>query len=240
MNSIEIDREKLLPDFWNKYSKTKEFKSGLIMSINSNHPLVRQAEEEGITLTYKDFQEQLLKKGDIQEKYANRTKYDWIMEWNSMHYMLFSKIYKQELIGRYRRAGEDVYFGDPDYIELFNIPKGVMVASEYPKVANIITEQYRHVNTASTKEVCDFLAEFHFMFIRVHPYLDGNGRIARAAVDRLSLSLNHTPVLAGFPRNNAEAKRIYHNALVESAKNRNTQALSEWIYDQMKNKLNMA
>lgn len=240
MEPIEIDKDKLLPDFWSKYTETDEYKSGNIMSINSRHPLVRRAEEEGIALTYKDFQKQLLEEGDIREKYTNRSLYDWIIEWNNMHNLLFSKIYKQELRGRYRRAGEDVYFGDPGYKELFNIPDGTMVASEFPKVAHIITEQYAYIDTSSTEEVCDFLAKFHFMFISVHPYLDGNGRIARAAVDRLSLSLNHTPVLAGFPRTNKEAKDVYHKALVDSVHDHNRKALSDWIYDQMRSKLDMA
>ena len=82
-----------------------------------------------------------------------------------------------------------------------------------------------------------FLARVHYEFIRVHPFNDGNGRIARAIVDQLSVCLGYVPVLAGYPRTDEDVKSKYHKAIRNCIGDGNRKSLSEWIFAQMEEKL---
>ena len=231
----EINKDELVDDFWKLYENTEEYKSGRVYGINSTHRLVREAEERGLERVYSKFVEELDAAGKLKDALMDRSVFDWIDEWRQMHELLFRDLYKDR--GRFRKNGEDVYFGSPEDKDKYGIPDGAMVQQEIGKVADLVKGTLEYVDTDDINNVCDFLARVHYEFVRVHPFNDGNGRIARAIVDQLSVSLKYIPVLAGFPRTDADVKNKYHQAIHECIGDQNRKSLSEWILEQMKEKL---
>jgi len=231
----EIDKDELIDSFWDTYKETAEYKSGRIYSINSTHRLVREAEERGLERVYTEFVNELDAAGKLKDALMNRSNYDWLDEWRHMHELLFQDLYKDR--GRFRKNGEDVYFGSLEDKDKYGIPDGAEVQQEIVKVADLVSGTLEFVDTDDINNVCDFLARVHYEFVRVHPFNDGNGRIARAIVDQLSVSLKYIPVLAGFPRTNADVKKKYHQAIHECIGDQNRTSLSEWVLEQMKSKL---
>ena len=231
----EIDRSEVVDSLWSAYKETKEYKSGLVYSINSTHRLVREAEECGLERVYTEFIDELNAAGKLKDTLAQRSIYDWYNEWRHMHELLFRDLYRDR--GEFRKKGEDVYFGEPDDKDKYGIPDGAQVQQEIVKVADLVGGTLKFFDTDNINNVCDFLARVHYEFVRVHPFNDGNGRIARAIVDQLSVSLKYVPVLAGFPRTDVNVKKKYHQAIHKCIGDQNRTALSKWILEQMKSKL---
>ena len=232
----EISKEEVVPELWDAYMKTDEFLvEKRIKSINSTHRLVREAEERGLKRVYNNFLEELSASGDLRDLLIKRTIIDWIDEWKHMHDILFADVYIDR--GRFRRKGEDVYFGYPEDKERHRIPDGAEVQQEIVKVADLVSGTLSYVDIDNIDVVCEFLARVHYEFIRVHPFNDGNGRIARAIVDQLSVCLGYVPVLAGYPRTDEDVKKKYHAAINDCIGDGNRRSLSEWISSQMLEKL---
>lgn len=229
----EVDVAKSL---WRKYRRSPEYKSGRRFSINSTHPLVREAEEKGLADVIMSFVRELEQPVDIRTTLENRQENDWIEDWKHMHSLLFRRVYRQT--GSLRAKGYDVRFGEPGDEELHRIPAGgPEVYTELYTLSRYLKDTLPYVPLENLDEVCRFLAHFHYNFIRTHPFFDGNGRIARVITDQLSVALGYVPIIAGFPRNNIEKKRIYHSAIRASAKDSSYSELTTWIKVQMQNKL---
>jgi Fic family protein len=91
------------------------------------------------------------------------------------------------------RTGEMFYFASPE---------------ETPaKMAELMAWYNENVNKEDTNAVL-FATEFHYRFIRIHPFDDGNGRLAR-------LLMNFILMLKGYPPAiiKTEDKDAYYNAL---------------------------
>lgn len=232
----EIAQEDVAKSLWRKYRRTAEYKSGRHFSINSVHPLVREAEEHGLNDVILQFARELERPVDIRIALSMRKESDWIDDWKRMHSMLFRYVYRQS--GELRPLGHDVRFGDPGDEDLHHVPRGGSeVYNELYALARTLRDQTEFVNTSNIDEVCRFLAHFHYSFIRIHPFFDGNGRIARVVTDQLSVALGFVPIIAGFPRNNVEKKRIYHSAIRASATDHSYSELTAWIKQQLLDKL---
>ena len=193
----EIAEEDAAKSLWRKYRKTPEYHSGRRYSISSIHPLVRNAEEQGLNTIILDFAKELEQPVEIRTRLASRNESDWINSWKQMHAKLFRQVYRQS--GELRTRGHDVRFGAPGDEDLHHIPRGG--------------------------------AEVY------NAFFDGNGRIARVVTDQLSVSLGYIPIIAGFPRHNAEKKQIYHAAIHDCAIDSSYTALTEWIKFQLQQKL---
>lgn len=232
----EIAMEDAAKVLWRKYRKTPEYHSGRRYSISSVHPLVRVAEEQGLNTIILDFAKELEQPVEIRTRLAARSESDWIADWCLMHTKLFRQIYRQS--GELRTRGHDVRFGAPGDEDLHQIPRGgAEVYNELYALARDLVNSIPYVSATNIDEVCRFLARFHYGFIRIHPFFDGNGRIARVVTDQLSVALGYIPIIAGFPRHNAEKKRIYHAAIHDCATDNSHQALTEWIKFQLQQKL---
>lgn len=232
----EIASEDVTKALWRKYRKTAEYKSGRHYSISSIHPLVRTGEEKGLNDVILNFAKELEHTPNIREQLALRQENDWIDSWKTMHRTLFGYVYRK--CGELRPRGYDVRFGAPGDEELHHIPLGgAEVYNELYALARRLCGSINCVEITNIDEVCRFLAEFHYGFIRIHPFFDGNGRIARVVTDQLAVSLGYVPIIAGFPRNNADKKRVYHEAIHDCAHDSTCRVLSNWIKIQLQDKM---
>lgn len=232
----ELAESDVAKSLWRKYRKTPEYKSGRRFSISSVHPLVREAEERGLNDVILSFVKELERPIDIRISLSQRSESDWLDDWKHMHGTLFRHVYRKN--GEFRPRGHNVRFGDPGDEELHRIPcGGAEVYNELYALARYLRDSIEFIQVNDIDEVCRFLAHFHYNFIRIHPFFDGNGRIARVVTDQLSVALGYVPIIAGFPRNNAEKKRVYHAAIRASAIDSAYSTLTEWIKVQLQDKL---
>lgn len=232
----ELAESDVAKSLWRKYRKTPEYKSGRRFSINSVHPLVREAEERGLNDVILGFARELERPVDIRISLAGRSEGDWLDDWRRMHSVLFRHVYRKN--GEFRPKGHDVRFGSPGDEDLYRIPcGGAEVYNELYGLARYLRDSIEFIQINDIDEVCRFLAHFHYNFIRIHPFFDGNGRIGRVVTDQLSVALGYVPIIAGFPRNNIEKKRVYHAAIHASATDSSYSTLTSWIKVQLQDKL---
>ena len=59
-------------------------------------------------------------------------------------------------------------------------------------------QRHRELRTLEKAETVRGLADFHFRFLRIHPFLDANGRVARVLLDQAARELLNRSVGAGF------------------------------------------
>ena len=74
--------------------------------------------------------------------------------------------------------------------------------------------QHKGLQSSSKEEVIAALAEFHHRFLRIHPFLDANGRLARALLDQASRELLNQGVASEF----TDDVPAYYAALVAADK----------------------
>lgn len=200
---------------------------GRIKSISSTHPLVEHYEKQGLRKVLKIFVGQLKK-----DDYIKRNRNDWVDEWKAMNDILFYYVYRKR--GKIRPKGCDVYFKDLEAKDRHRIPNGgIETLTQINEFADNIGIQIETVNTHDIESVCSLLARIHYGFIRIHPFPDGNGRIARALTDQIAVSLGYPPVTSGYPRLNTLAQQVYHNAIDECASNPSCITLTNWIKSQI-------
>lgn len=232
----EISADDTAKTLWRKYKRSAEYKSGRRFSINSEHILVREAEEKGLSDVILLFIKELKRPVDIRFSLSSRNERAWLEDWQKMHATLFKHVYRKP--GTLRERGHDVRFGDPGDEELYHIPRGgAEVYNELYGLAHTLCNSLGYIEIRNMDEVCRFLANFHYNFIRIHPFFDGNGRIARVVTDQLSVALGYIPIIAGFPRSNTEKKAKYHHAIKGCIGDPAYTSLTFWIKDQLQEKL---
>lgn len=84
--------------------------------------------------------------------------------------------------------------------------------------------RHRHLRNCSKNEIVDGLAEFHHRFVLIHPFLDGNGRVARLLLDQAARELLNMRVGRELVSNTA----AYYESL-QSADRGDRNALRELI-----------
>lgn len=233
----ELHKDDVAPSLWRRFERSHEYeKLGHTESINSAHQLVKAAESMGLTKVVKKFIGGLITEGSVKDKFQSRNPHEWVAEWKSMHVTLFRGVYKST--GKLRQTGHEVRFGSPGDEDKHKIPAGGSATlTELTHLAGDISERLQHVRDDNIDEVCEFLAFVHYMFIRIHPFGDGNGRIARAITDQLALCLGYPPIIAGFPRLNEEKKNKYHQAITGCIDDARCLTLKNWIKQQVEIKI---
>ena len=225
------DKEELVPQLWAAYTKTPEYSNGAKFAMPSIHQLIRSAEDRGLEKILASFIKQLLSKTTIRTTLVNRNIGDWLGEWRQMHGMLFHDVF----LARGEFRDKEVRFGSPGDEDRHNIPLPHMITYELSMLVRTISDGLQ-ADLNDTAEICKLLATIHYQFIRIHPFPDGNGRIARVLTDQVAISLGLPPVIAGFPRTNAEKKKIYHKGIDGCAEDPGCSSLASWIFQQIEEK----
>lgn len=223
--------EEVVSQLWQAYAKTPEYDAGMVKAISSVHDLVRKAEVFGLNQILTSFLARLRGNSLLRQQLADRSIGEWLDEWKNMHEMLFQGVFRVR--GCWRT--EAVRFGAPGDEELHRIPQVNELTRELSELARKITDGLA-IDYLDLPSKCRFLAQVHYQFIRVHPFKDGNGRIARAITDQLAVSLGLIPAIAGYPRNNAEKKVVYHSAITACIGDPSCAQLRNWIQEQIETK----
>jgi fido (protein-threonine AMPylation protein) len=213
-----LSRDDVVVNLWNSYTKTPDYKCGLTEGIPPNNKLVEKQERLGLERVY----DHLVKKSAIHNL-KDRAINDWLKEWKEMHNLLFAFVLKKR--GDWRK--KDLRIGDP-YDNLLALPPWQDVPRRISEFAHRLNEllsfEYK-----TNKEKYLVLAEIHYKFVMIHPFDDGNGRIARALTDQISLYLGLTTAMVGYPKHNKKKQSLYHRAINRSAKFKNVVPMSQWI-----------
>lgn len=120
--------------------------------------------------------------------------------------------------------------------EIYHIPKWREVPREMQSLAQDIRKTLSE-KINSDQERFHNLARIHYLFIRIHPFDDGNGRIARAVTDQLSIFYGFPPAMAGYPRHDSRRRDSYHRAIKSCATDTTCHDLSVWIQGYIESQL---
>ena len=214
-------KNEVVESLWNAYKKTREYKRGLTEGIPSHHQLVEKQETLGLKRVYEHF---ILKSFSVVEKRVETSNVEeWLSEWKSMQDILFQYV----LINRGEWRKKNVRIGDP-YDDTLTLPDHKIVPHRIRYLAEYINSILKK-NNYSEDEKLHILANVHFKFVMVHPFNDGNGRIARALTDQISLFFGFPPAIVGYPRHSLKQQAAYHQAIYLCAKNGGVEPLAIWI-----------
>lgn len=221
---IPLSQEDAVTPFWLAYKKTPEYKRGLIKAIPAHHPLVEKQEREGLQSIYTQFIKSLSSTQNAKAELKSRSVGTWLNEWKNMQKMLFMHILKD--CGNWRK--KDVRFGSPGDEEVYHIPSHRDVPREMTALANTVCQLVNKDLLANEDKYRD-LAQVHYQFIRIHPFVDGNGRIARVLTDQLAIFFGLPPAMAGYPRHDDKRRLHYHKAIRACVDDPSCGDLALWI-----------
>lgn len=219
-----LSPEIVVSQLWRAYTKTKECRLGNKYGIPSHHKLVEDQEKVGLKRIYNNFVQIFESSVSVKSELRSRTVRVWLEEWKGMHHYLFGNVLK--ICGRLRTI--NVRFGDLGDEDIYHIPTHEKVPSELASLANKILKEIQQ-ERSSEQEVYQLLAKIHYEFIRIHPFADGNGRIARAITDQLALFYGFPVAMGGYPRHDAKHREAYHKAIRACADDPECKDLSLWI-----------
>ena len=134
-----------------------------------------------------------LMKGEAKDKNRMLSEH-FIRELNQT--ILVRDFYKTSRDGEYRyKINVGVYKTRPNSVitptgEIFNYAS----PEETPSLMSDLVEWYRNEEQRGKLKVEELAALFHYRYIRIHPFEDGNGRIARLLVNYIFLR-HHYPML---------------------------------------------
>jgi Fic family protein len=213
---------------WSEYAKTKEFQNSRepLVGIPQDHPIIVKREENGLYRIVNDLENEL---ADYRISYAQRLKRrppsEWVREWLSYHSKLFERVLK--IRGRFR--DKEVWFDTIEASEeYYKIPKAHLVPARTAELAGEICAALNEVVMKPERQIF-MMAKLHFEFVRIHPFPDGNGRIARVLVDQICLALGLPVVMNGFPRADKNQRRSYHESIRSCCFDSDCSMLQMWI-----------
>jgi len=146
--------------------------------------------------------------------------FDYLKEGNEINEDLVSKLHEKVMNGILPKAGK--------YRTSSVRIAGSNVATVNPaSVPRKMKELFQEIKNQNNDIVYN-LAYTHAQFEKIHPFIDGNGRVGRLLMNAQSLKLNLPPVII---ENNK--KHIYYQALNTAQKEKNFKPLQSFIADSL-------
>ena len=222
------------PQLWQAYKKTREFKGGQTKAIPPHHPLVEVQERNGLRSIYTTYVVKLSDVHNFRTALQERNITDWLNEWKHMHKLLWEHILNR--CGAWRN--KEVRFGDVGDEEIYHIPMPQDVPREMVELARVVQNRI-NLKHRSDEEKYITLAIIHYQFIRIHPFEDGNGRIARAITDQLAIFFGFPVAMGGYPRHDDKRRKAYHKAIRAAADDPSCKDLAGWISNYIEQQLDV-
>lgn len=154
---------------------------------------------------------------DATQNYANPLTEERLFGWhNSLFSKGFSGIYKID-VAQYRTAGMKVVSG------LFGKEKVHFVAPEPERIKQEMYDFFQWFNTEN-EQLDPLLKAFiaHFWFVTIHPFDDGNGRIARAIMDMQLARSDNSKIRFYSMSNQLFKEHKHYNSLIEKTQKGNS------------------
>lgn len=221
---IPLLRDQVIDQLWLAYKKTSEYENGQTKAIPTHHGLVEKQEKTGLREIYIHFVSILEKGTSLKKELKERTIGQWLSEWKKMHESLFRHVLKKN--GEWREIF--VRFGSPGDEDLHHVPLPKDINREISQLAKTIS-QFLNEEELSVDDKFRKLAIIHYQFIRIHPFPDGNGRIARALTDQLAIFFGFPVAMGGYPRRDNKRRLAYHHAINSCINDPSCTELAMWI-----------
>ena len=118
---------------------------------------------------------------------------------------------------------------------------------ETPSLMNDLIDWYRSEENTGNLRIAELAAMFHYRYIRIHPFEDGNGRIARLLVNYILLRHNYPMIVIRTDDRNTYLDTLHKCDLLSGAQPfdgahatlEQVRPLTDYIADILKKKLDM-
>lgn len=107
---------------------------------------------------------------NANELYEHINEYNWKNESDFLKAHTLMMKYFEDDNGYYRNHGEGVKKGNE---VIYTAPQSILVPSLMKSLFNFITENEKEIHPLILSSI------FHYYFVYIHPFSDGNGRMAR-------------------------------------------------------------
>jgi len=159
---------------------------------------------------------------NLYNTYTESLSHEYLYNW---HKLLLSKSNSVEHIGEYRKHLDPmlVVSGQVNNPKIhFEAPP----SSEIPNQMNQFLSWYNHCNTENRLNVLVKSGIAHLYFISIHPFEDGNGRIARFISQKSIIQDLGKPIILSISNIINKHKNEYYNQLDKSNK---SLEITDWL-----------
>lgn len=118
---------------------------------------------------------------NANELYEHINEYNWKNESDFLKAHTLMMKYFEDDNGYYRNHGEEVKKGNE---VIYTAPQSILVPSLMKSLFNFITENEKEIHPLILSSI------FHYYFVYIHPFSDGNGRMARFWVSLILTNWN--------------------------------------------------
>lgn len=118
---------------------------------------------------------------NANELYEHINEYNWKNESDFLKAHTLMMKYFEDDNGYYRNHGEGVKKGNE---VIYTTPQSILVPSLMKSLFNFITENEKEIHPLILSSI------FHYYFVYIHPFSDGNGRMARFWVSLILTNWN--------------------------------------------------
>ena len=225
LNNVKIDKR--LKTSARKKSQVRSIYSSLAIEANSLslNEVNNIFDSKKIVGPQKDIQEV---KNAI-EAYSNIKKYNWRKEkdLNKVH-SIFMK-YLDDDNGKYRKHGEGVKRGRKI---IYRAPESILVPSLMNSLFKFINENEKTIHPLVLSCI------FHYYFVYIHPYTDGNGRTARFWVSLILCDYNEIFAFLPIEETIYKYQKQYYKAIDSCHDNGNVNAFIKFMLKVIKETIN--